>query len=95
MGLNNLNIIDYAIVAVYFISMILIGFLVIRLNKKEQDYFKGGNRIPWIMSAMSLFIGSFTAYMFVGASGQAHIYIRDLHNHHGNVPGPLWQRRCL
>jgi SSS family solute:Na+ symporter len=69
--MNTFNNIDYIIVGIYMLSMLLIGFLVNRLNKGDEDYFKGGNKIPWAMSAMSLFIGSFSAYMFVGASGQA------------------------
>ncbi|MBN1900894.1 hypothetical protein JW926_06155 [Candidatus Sumerlaeota bacterium] len=69
--MNTFNIIDYAVVGIYMLSMVAIGFLVNRLNKGDEDYFKGGNKIPWAMSAMSLFIGSFSAYMFVGASGQA------------------------
>lgn len=69
--MNSFNFIDYAIVAAYMLSMLVIGFLVSRFSKGDADYFKGGNRIPWVMSAMSLFIGSFSAYMFVGASGQA------------------------
>ncbi|MBN1900895.1 hypothetical protein JW926_06160 [Candidatus Sumerlaeota bacterium] len=70
--MNAFNIIDYVIVGIYMLSMLLIGFLVRSFSKGDEDYFKGGNKIPWAMSAMSLFIGSFSAYMFVAASGQAY-----------------------
>lgn len=70
--MNAFNTIDYTIVVVYMLSMLLIGFLVSRFSKGDEDYFKGGNKIPWVMSSMSLFIGSFSAYMFVAASGQAY-----------------------
>lgn len=40
-----------------------------RFNKKTSDYFKGGGHIPWGLSAVSLFISGFSAFMFVGAAG--------------------------
>jgi SSS family transporter len=70
--MNTFNFIDYIVVGVYMLSMLVVGILVGRLNKGDQDYFKGGNKIPWLMSSMSIFIGAFTAYMFVAASGQAY-----------------------
>lgn len=45
------------------------GFIVSRFNKKTSDYFKGGGHIPWGLSAVSLFISGFSAFMFVGAAG--------------------------
>jgi len=72
MPLHTFNAVDAAVVGLYFVTMIIIGFVVTRLSKGDQDYFKGGNKIPWLMASMSIFIGAFTAYMFVAASGQAY-----------------------
>lgn len=72
MIVKSLNAIDYFIVAIYLLSMIAIGFLLSRSNKNDSDYFKGGNKIPWVMAGISLFIGQLSAYMFVAASGQAY-----------------------
>jgi len=70
--MKNMLLIDYVIVIVYMISMALIGLFVSRFNKSDSDYFKGGNKVPWIMSGLSFFIGGFSAYMFVAASAQAY-----------------------
>lgn len=72
MVVKSVNGLDCVIIAIYMFSMIVIGFFVSRNNKNDQDYFKCGNRIPWVMAGISLFIGQVSAYMFVAASGQAY-----------------------
>lgn len=72
MLIKSVNIVDYAVVAIYMLSMVAIGLVLNRSNKNDQDYFKCGNKIPWIMAGISLFIGQLSAYMFVAASGQAY-----------------------
>jgi SSS family solute:Na+ symporter len=70
--LKTLNYLDYTIIFVYLFAMIATGFFLARSNKNDQDFFKGGHKIPWPMASLSLFIGSFSAYMFVAAAGQAY-----------------------
>lgn len=67
--LHFLNSLDYSVLGIYMLMILGIGFYVARFNKKTVDYFKGGGRIPWKLSAISLFISGFSAFMFVGASG--------------------------
>ena len=67
--LHFLNSLDYSVLVIYMLMILGIGFYVARFNKKTVDYFKGGGRIPWKLSAISLFISGFSAFMFVGASG--------------------------
>ena len=67
--LNFLNALDYAVLVIYMLMILGIGFYVFRFNKETADYFKGGGHIPWKLSAVSLFISGFSAFMFVGASG--------------------------
>ena len=70
--LKSLNGLDYAVVGLYALLVLGAGFIVSRFNKKTSDYFKGGGHIPWALSAISLFISGFSAFMFVGASGFAY-----------------------
>jgi solute:Na+ symporter, SSS family len=72
MLIKSVNAVDYVIVVLYLLSMVAVGLLLSRSNKNDGDYFKGGNKIPWIMAGISLFIGQLSAYMFVAASGQAY-----------------------
>ncbi len=66
---NTLNHLDYFVVVLYAILVLSAGFIVSRFNKQTSDYFKGGGHIPWGLSAVSLFISGFSAFMFVGAAG--------------------------
>ena len=63
------NYLDYLVVLLYGGVVIVAGWTVSRFNQKSNDYFKGGGRIPWGLSAVSLFISGFSAFMFVGAAG--------------------------
>ncbi|NND71978.1 MAG: hypothetical protein HKN43_10400 [Rhodothermales bacterium] len=70
--INALNGLDYVVVALYAVLVLASGVIVSRFNKKTSDYFKGGGHIPWGLSAISLFISGFSAFMFVGAAGFAY-----------------------
>ena len=68
-GIESLNYLDYLVVFLYGTLIIIAGWIVSRFNERTSDYFKGGGRIPWGLSAVSLFISGFSAFMFVGAAG--------------------------
>ena len=67
--LRHLNGLDYVVIVVYMMMVVGVGLYVARFNKKTTDYFKGGGHIPWRLSAVSLFVSGFSAFMFVGAAG--------------------------
>ncbi|MCB0720464.1 MAG: hypothetical protein KDD65_18600, partial [Bacteroidetes bacterium] len=67
--IENLNTLDYLVVGLYGALVLAAGFTVSRFNQKTSDYFKGSGNIPWGLSAISLFISGFSAFMFVGAAG--------------------------
>lgn len=67
--LNFLNALDFGILGLYMLTILGIGIYVYRFNRETVDYFKGGGHVPWKLSATSLFISGFSAFMFVGASG--------------------------
>ena len=67
--LRHLNGLDYTIIIVYMLMVVGVGFTLSRFNRRTEDYFKGGGHIPWRLSAISLFVSGFSAFMFVGAAG--------------------------
>ncbi|HMB93973.1 MAG TPA: hypothetical protein VKP65_24195, partial [Rhodothermales bacterium] len=67
--IRHLDALDYIVVLVYMLMVAGVGLYVSRYNKKTSDYFKGGGHIPWGLSAISLFVSGFSAFMFVGAAG--------------------------
>ena len=66
------NLLDFVIIAIYMLSMLGIGFVFMRFNKDASDYFKGGNRIPWLVAGLSCFMSGFSAWTFTGAAGIAY-----------------------
>ncbi len=67
--LKHLNGLDYAIIIVFLFLVGSVGVYFARFNKKTNDYFKAGGRLPWVISGISLFVSGFSAFMFVSASG--------------------------
>jgi len=70
--LKTANLLDLVIVVLYMLAMVSIGFVFMRFNKGASDYFKGGNRIPWLVAALSCFMSGFSAWTFTGAAGIAY-----------------------
>ena len=66
------NLLDLYIIVIYMLAMVTIGFIFMRFNKGASDYFKGGNRIPWLVAGLSCFMSGFSAWTFTGAAGIAY-----------------------
>ena len=66
------NLLDFCIIGIYMLSMLGIGIAFMRYNKSASDYFRGGNRIPWLVSGLSCFMSGFSAWTFTGAAGIAY-----------------------
>ncbi|HUU29135.1 MAG TPA: hypothetical protein VM123_15115 [archaeon] len=64
--------VDLAVVAVYMFLMVAVGVVMSFFNKNDSDFFKSGNKMPWWLSGISLFMTSFSVYTFTGAAGLAY-----------------------
>jgi len=69
MQLKHVNAIDYGIIALYLGLVVFMGLYLARYNKKTEDYFKAGGRVPWLVAGLSNFVSGFSAFMFVAAAG--------------------------
>src|SRR5215469_6798373 len=70
--MKSANTIDYAVIACYAALMVLVGLYVARFNRGAAEYFRGGNRIPWLVAGLSSFMAGFSAWTFTGAAGVAY-----------------------
>mgnify|MGYP001161987677 CR=1 FL=1 len=61
--------IDYFVLAIYFLILVAIGFYFAKKMKGGHDFFSGGNKIPWWVSGISLYMSNFSAWTFTGAAG--------------------------
>ncbi len=66
---NTVNAYDYALIALYFVIVICVGFYAARKNRGTDDYFKAGGQIPWVLAGLSNWVSGFSAFMFVAAAG--------------------------
>jgi len=66
------NGLDYVVVVIYLAMILAIGVVFMRLNRGGSDYFRGGNRIPWLVASLSAFMSGFSAFTFTGMAGIAY-----------------------
>lgn len=67
-----LSFYDYAVIAVYFIFMIVISFAFRKANSNTSDYFRGGGQLLWWIVGSSAFMTQFSAWTFTGAASKAY-----------------------
>lgn len=70
--MKTVQLLDYIVILIYMIISLGVGFYFMKFNKGASDYFKGGNKIPWLVSGLSAFMTGFSAWTFTGASGIAY-----------------------
>jgi SSS family transporter len=70
--LKTANLLDFVIIALYMAATLAIGVIFMKFNKGASDYFRGGNRIPWLVAGLSSFMSGFSAWTFTGAAGIAY-----------------------
>ena len=69
---NTVNLIDYGLIGLYFAILIWVGVFAARKNTNTDEFFRGGEKVPWVMAGMSNWVAGFSAFMFVAASGYAY-----------------------
>ena len=73
----HLQFVDYAVVAVYGISLLILAQWVSREKKghqkNTQDYFLAGRALPWWAIGASLIAANISAEQIIGMSGSAYV----------------------
>jgi len=72
--LSYMTPIDYAVIVVYSIIALVIGYFATRRTKSVADYFVGGWKVPWWLSAVSHHVSGYSAFAFVAYAGIAYRY---------------------
>jgi len=63
----------WIVVGVYALLMVGMAVYFIRKKKDENDYFRGGNRIPWYVAGMSIFATMLSSITFIAIPTQAYL----------------------
>ena len=69
---TNYGAIDHAVVAVYLLGMVATGWYFSRREKSTSDFFRGGQRVPWWASGMSLFATGASAISLMAMPGMSY-----------------------
>lgn len=64
--------IDFAVLAFYFVFMIVISWVFRRFITNVSDYFRSGGQVLWWMAGGSAFMVSFSAWTFTGGASRAY-----------------------
>lgn len=64
--------INYAVVALYLLGMLGVGFYFSRKNNNTEEFFKGGGRIPWWAAGISIFATALSAITFLSIPAKAY-----------------------
>jgi SSS family transporter len=69
---NGFSATDITVIVLYFGVLVLIGFYFSKRQKSSDDYFKGGQRIPWWAAGLSLFGTALSAITFMAIPAKAY-----------------------
>lgn len=64
---------DHAVLAFYFVFMLVISWVFRRFITNVSDYFRSGGQVLWWMAGGSAFMVSFSAWTFTGAASRAYL----------------------
>jgi len=79
--MQRLSPIDIAIVLVYLVGIVILGYFLGRKQHTETDYFLGGRKLKWWMVGASLVVSDIGALELMGVSGAAYVYGFSLANY--------------
>lgn len=65
---------DYIVIFGYFAVVLLVGVYFNKRQVASQDYFAGGQQVPWWLAGISHYMSSFSAFTFIAYSQMAYMY---------------------
>jgi len=63
--------IDFSVIGIYLIGIILVSLFFSFKNKTTDDYFRGGQRIPWFVAGCSIFATMLSSITFIAIPAKA------------------------
>jgi len=63
---------NYGMLLVYLLAMVWIGFVCSKRNKSTNDFFRGGQRIPWWAAGLSIFATMLSSITFMAIPAAAY-----------------------
>ncbi|WP_339734233.1 sodium/solute symporter [uncultured Gimesia sp.] len=84
---RNFGMVNYTVLFGYLAAMVLVGLYFARKNKNTDQFFRGGQSIPWWAAGCSIFATMLSSLTFTGVPSKA--YAQDWVYSVGNLMIPL------
>ncbi|MBI9016905.1 MAG: sodium/solute symporter [Phycisphaerae bacterium] len=65
------GILNFATIGVYLAAMVGVGFFFAKRNKNTDDFFRGGQRVPWVVAGLSIFATMLSSITFMAIPAKA------------------------
>jgi len=69
---SRFGIIDFSVIVAYLGTMIGVGVFFSFRNKNSDDFFRGGQRVPWFVAGLSIFATMLSSITFVAIPAKAY-----------------------
>jgi hypothetical protein len=77
---EHFGFVDFAAIFIYLSAMIGVGVFFSFRNKNTNDFFRGGQRVPWFVAGLSIFATMLSSITFIAIPAKA--YATLLHGQH-------------
>ena len=67
------SLLNTVIIILYFAVLVWVGIFFSKRQKTQEDYFKGGNRIPWWAAGLSIYGTSLSAISFMAVPAKTYM----------------------
>jgi SSS family transporter len=71
-SVGRFGFVDFSVIGFYLAAMISVGVFFSFRNKNSDDYFRGGQRIPWFVAGLSIFATMLSSITFVAIPAKAY-----------------------
>lgn len=65
---------DYLVMIIFFILLLVVGFVVGKRVKNTEDFYLGGANVPWWLSGISHHVSGYSGVVFVAYAGIAYAH---------------------
>jgi len=69
---GHFGIIDFSTIGIYLAAMIGVGVFFSFRNKNSDDFFRGGQRVPWFVAGLSIFATMLSSITFIAIPAKAY-----------------------
>ena len=64
--------VDFSVLGLYLLAMIGVGVFFSFRNKSSDDFFRGGQRVPWFVAGLSIFATMLSSITFIAIPAKAY-----------------------